>query len=396
METIYQVNLMPIEPILFSDNRSARAGEDHLIRDQDPSPHTIYGAIGACLAGAFGAEIDQKKWTAEAKKYLGDFITDIKNGSTERAELMGFFYKNAQDEFWFPRPLHVRLRQRYANQPVVAGKRMRIKPQKPGLAASSLQDFENYLFFERDDDEAELDDYLSANLLQNILCGVDLSNKLLLENERLPLENIYKSETRLGLGMDNDANRPRRGLLFSRPYRRFSSRAHAESGEWRSAGLTAFYKTREPIPPQKIPANQLAFLGGDRGRALIQFVETSQPLQNLRLAVENAAAPSDGFFCYLLTPAVREARWPLIERQQPIAAAIGKEKVISGWDRAASQQPRPIRKLAPAGSTLFFNWPAHLDRVELIRKYWLQPIAADHFRNSGFGRMLIGVWKNEN
>ncbi len=396
MGMIYQVNLMPIEPILFSDNRSASAGEDHLIRDQDPSPHTIYGAIGACLAGAFGAEINQNKWTPEAEKYLGKLITDMQIGSTDRAELMGFFYQDAQDEFWFPRPLHVRLRQREKDQPVVAGKRMRIMPQKPGLAASSLLDFENYLSYERDDDEAELDDYISANILKEILCDVDVSVKPSLENDILPLEQIYRSETRLGLGMDNGANRPRRGLLFSRPYRRFNSKTYAESGEWRSVAITAFYKTREAIPPQKIPANHLAFLGGDRGRALIQFIEVSEPLQKLRVAVENAATESDGFFCYLLTPTVREANWPLIENQQPIAAAIGKEKVISGWNSEAPQHPRPIYKLVPAGSTLFFNWPEQIDRVKLIREHWLQPISADHFRNSGFGRMLIGVWKNEN
>lgn len=404
METIYQVNLLPIEPILFSDNRSARAGEDHLIRDQDPSPHTIFGAIGASLADAFGAQINQKLWTSEARQYLGEFVSDMKNGSTDRAELMGFFYSDTRGNLWFPRPLHIRLIQRDTDQPVMIGKCLRLAVHGHGTASSSSQDFESYLSCERNDDEADLDDYLSVNLLHDVLCGVELSGRILeSERDRLQVAQIYKPETRLGVGMDNDANRPRRGLLFSRPYRRFASRVDSESGEWRTVGLTGFYKTMEKIPAPKLTGRRLAFLGGDRGRAIIQFVESPQPLENLRSAVKQAAAQSNGFFCYLLTPAVRESSWPSIAAQQPIAAAMGKEKVISGWNRDSSNQhPQPIRRLVPAGSIFFYQWPASTTqsaREDLINDYWLQPITKDaggHFRNSGFGRILIGVWKNEN
>jgi len=84
MNSRYKVNLMPIEPILFSDNRSARAGGDHLIRDQNPSPHAIYGAIGAYIASNLAVKkgIVFVKWTVVvvsvfmAGHFLG--IYDIK------------------------------------------------------------------------------------------------------------------------------------------------------------------------------------------------------------------------------------------------------------------------------------------------------------------------------
>ena len=403
METTYQVNLMPIEPILFADNRSARAGEDHLIRDHDPSPHTIYSAIGAYIVDLFGAEIDQNRWDA-VRSYLGDFVTDIANGEASRSELMGYFYSDGHDRRWFPRPLHIRLSRPYQN--VHVGKPVKIVLQKQDALESSLKDFVKYLKCEEDLDETESDDYISEKFLQDILCGVDVSGKKLQpDTDRLPLAQIYQPETRLGLGMDNDVNRPYRGLLFSRPYRRFHTKIDANSGEWRPVALTAFFKTMHAIDSSLLAEKRVAFLGGDRGRVLIELQpQASQPLQALCTSVQQAAAQSNGFFCYLLTPAVRETAWPpSISGLKPIAAAIGKEKVISGWNsEAQNQHPRPILKLIPAGSTFFYPWPNADEKArrDLIEEYWLQPATKDtttqHYCNSGFGRMLIGVWKNEN
>ncbi len=402
METTYQVNLMPIEPILFADNRSARAGEDHLIRDHDPSPHTIYSAIGAYIVDLFGAEIDPNRWD-DVRPYLGDFVADIANGDPNRSELKGYFYSDGRGRRWFPRPLHIRLSRPYQNAHV--GKPVQLVLQKQDALESSLKDFVKYLKGEEDLDETESDDYVSEQILQDILCGVITGGKELQpETDRLPLAQIYQPETRLGLGMDNDVNRPYRGLLFSRPYRRFHAKVDADSGEWRPAALTAFFKTQAVINPSLLAEKRVAFLGGDRGRALIELQpesEVSHPLQNLLDAVQRAAAPSDGFFCYLLTPAARETDWPAINGLKPIAAAIGKEKAISGWNRSQNQHPRPICKLIPAGSTFFYQWPDAEEKArrDLIEEYWLEPVTkntTDHYRNSGFGRMLIGVWKNEN
>jgi len=175
METRYRVNLMPIEPILFSDNRSARAGEDHLIRDQDPSPHTIYSAIGACIAGMCGvAEIDRARWSVAARDRLGEFASDIKIGAANRSELLGYHFWDTRQSSWFPRPRHIRLNQRYED--VYVGKPMQLAPQHNIAMDSSLKDFAQPLNFAADDNEVELEDFISADLLKDILCGVRLSN----------------------------------------------------------------------------------------------------------------------------------------------------------------------------------------------------------------------------
>src|SRR5215213_5704121 len=98
-----QVSLEPVDPMLFGDNRSARAGEDHLLADQDPSPATLYGAIGARIAFQLGAR-GRGSWD-KAEPVLGKFETDLGKGSTKRAELCGYAAADTQGRLWFPRPL---------------------------------------------------------------------------------------------------------------------------------------------------------------------------------------------------------------------------------------------------------------------------------------------------
>ncbi len=74
---VYEVRIEPLEPLLFGDNRSARAGIDHLQRDQNPSPLTLHGAIGRFLAGR-----SKDDWPAGL---LGDEQADILNPRSEVA-----------------------------------------------------------------------------------------------------------------------------------------------------------------------------------------------------------------------------------------------------------------------------------------------------------------------
>jgi len=396
MSVIYQVNLMPIEPILFSDNRSARAGEDHLIRDQDPSPHTIYGAIGANLAARLNASVDRSQW-AKALPVLGDFEPEIEKGSPERSELLGYYYSDAAGNPWFPCPRHIHLLKNEAQ--VQVGIPLQIIPQEGNIAASSLQHFSHILSVAPEAQtgkDMERDILIGMDTLEKILCyDTELYNSPL--TDYVSPHELYRSETRLGLGMENSQNRVKKGLLFSRPYRRFASGIDMEKHEWRSASIVAFFKTLRELAGEQMNRRKVAFLGGDRGRALIDFQKISapKPLASLKEAVKEHIRHSNGFFCYLLTPAVRETHWPRLQERAPIAAALGKEAVVSGWNSDHQRQhPRPIRKLIPAGSVFFFEWNGEDEpaRRKVVDDLWLEPLSG-RFRNSGFGRILIGGWK---
>lgn len=397
---LYNVNLMPVEPILFTDNRSARAGEDHLIQDQDPSPHTIYGAIGACVAGMFGVEIDEKQWEPVASKYLGKFASNIRDGDPARSELLGYHYHDPGGHAWFPRPQHIRLRQPGEEKIWIAAAG-NVQKVESELIAASLETFERFLNYAADDKECEIPDLFSHDLLKACLCGNMQENELTPDSDRLPLERLYRHENRLGLGMDYERNQTLTGRLFSRPYRRYSAQIDSK-GNWSGMSIRAYFKTTAPLENERIQNRRIALLGGDRGRAIAEFESAGdeKPLLDICRAVQQAAADSDGFYLYLLTPAVREGDWPLIKGAKPLAAAIGKDRAVSGWNsNRQGQHPRPIRRLLPAGSVLFYPWPEGKPDPQLIHEYWLEPLTyknGEHYRNSGFGRLLIGVWKNEN
>lgn len=397
MNNLYKVNLMPIEPLLFTDNRSARAGEDHLIRDQDPSPHTIYGAIGACIAGMYGVEIDEKEWKKVAN-ILGDFQRDIKVGSENRSELLGYYYSDTNNNAWFPCPQHIRLRQRYSQ--VFVGNGPKVTELSTNVTSSSLNELKKYLDYETDVDERDRSDLISEEMLRRFLCDEMVGEELKIGIDRIPIDMLFKNEVRLGLGMNYTKNQTITGRLFSRPYRRYRSQV-TNMGDWQSVSLIAFFRTIAPLDEKIIKRRRIAVLGGDRGRALTYFQPSasSDMLSEVRKAVMAATNGSNGFFIYLLTPAVWENQWPLIKDEKPIAAAIGKSRAISGWSsNSQAQHPRPIRRLLPAGTVFFFNWPGNKPDSQLIDEYWLEPItrhSGNNYRNSGFGRMLIGVWRHE-
>lgn len=389
MSPVYQVNLMPLEPILFADNRSARAGEDHAIRDQDPSPHTIYGAIGAYLARRCNAAIDSAQWNPEVQALLGPFKPEIENDSTARAELMGYFYQDLQQRAWFPNPRHVVLKKNNARLTVGTI----LQPQEMSFAGSSLaaEGFSHFFAHEPEENETEDDHFISQELLQKILSGEDAHDAA--SNHFMSATEMYQPEIRLGLKMINVKNQVEEGLLFSRPYRRFVSGVDFSAKAWRAFSINAFYKTLAKLDSAIVSSNLVTFLGGDRRRAVIRFEEESVgPLHDIRDNVKAQVDNSRGFFIYLLTPAVREAVWPKIDDRSPLAAALGKEMTISGWNTNRQEQhPRPIRRLIPAGSTFFYEWKKGEDRSGTLDRLWMQPLS-NQYRNSGFGRMLIGVW----
>lgn len=389
MEVVYQVDLMPVEPILLTDNRSARAGEDHLIRDQDPSPHRIYGAIGANLAVKLGATINRDNWKS-AEDVLGKFVPEIEKGCENRSELLGYYYSGVNGKSWFPWPRHLQLLK--VGEQFQIGSPVQIAHRENNVAFGL--DFNYYLASKPDECETEQEIFIGEETLEKVLCGDQDIHDSNLSDFTLA-EDLYHPEVRLGLGMDNDRNLVKEGILFSRPYRRFNSAIHKD--EWRSASIQAFFKTLKEVNESQLNHRRLAFLGGDRGRVIISYekVEKKKLFEEMKQSVMANVVESDGFLCYLLTPAVRESQYPDLRKHAAITAAIGRETVISGWNAAdRHQHPRPILKLIPEGSVLFYKWDGEEEtaRKELVEKLWLAPVS-ESYRNSGFGRMLIGVWK---
>lgn len=394
------VRIEPIDPLLFGDNRSARAGEDHALADQDPTPATLYGAVGGRIAAALGAAPSPARW-APAEPVLGPLVPTLKAAEPPRSQLLGYALCDAAGQRWFPRPLHLRVRKldepldpidllqpvRLEHDGVVTSLAglARLAPAPGAAEVIKKQEAEEALWVEEP-------------LLRAILAA-ETTNASLESGYRVAAaEAFYAAEDRVGLTLSNATNAAVEGRLFRRPYRRFASGVQGETGGWAAAGFTAWFEVLRLAAGQPAAWSGEGFVGGDRGRALFDFTALDEePLAALRTAVSRAAPTAAGFLAYLLTPAVASNETGLrLHGQAPIAVATGRPLYASGWNAVARPSgPRPIRVLVPAGSVFFYDWPPGCEgeaRSRLVERLWLT--AADPaFAAAGFGRLLSGVWK---
>jgi CRISPR type III-B/RAMP module-associated protein Cmr3 len=386
------VRIEPAEPILFGDNRSARTGEGHAVADQDPSPATIYGAIGGRIAHRLGAP-GERHW-APAARILGPFSRELDRqaGPGEQAELIGYAPCDAEGTPWFPKPLHLRIETEGESRSA----RGLLRPDlTAGLASSSLPPGWRPLRGEQDleqEDEEPL--LIDEDLLGDVLSGAE---DLRLGTSVRPERSLDAAEPRLGLTMVNASNTAASGRLFARPYRRFHREVLSGNRGWAGAGFTAWYRILGDQDPGVSAWNGLGFLGGDRRRADFRFsVAGSDPLSMARGRVRERAADSRGWLAYLLTPLPVPEAGVTLDGRAPIAGAIGRTRYVSGWAAAAAEPgPRRLLALLPAGSVFFFEWRDDQrdpdTRRAWLQEHWLAPLDP-RYAAAGFGRVLTGVW----
>jgi CRISPR type III-B/RAMP module-associated protein Cmr3 len=389
------VRIDPLDPLLFGDNRSARAGDDHALGDQDPTPATVYGAIGGRIAAALGAR-GQRDWSRQAEAVLGPFVAALDRETPDRAELLGYALHDAEGEPWFPKPLHLVVEERKNRRFDLAACYLPGGERQAGVV-SHLETAAPLAASKITKDEHEDPLWVSAHTLGQALAGEDVDA---MDFDARPAESFYLGETRVGLALSNGRHTAVGGRLFARPYRRFRGGLAAKG--FRTAGYTAWLR----LPGEAAAGswNGTGFFGGDRRRARFTFQElsgeTPPPLEKLRQAVLAASADAGrGFFAYLLTPAPARHGWPAVANHKPAGAAVGRPLFVSGWQGAAEKTwgPRPIETLYPAGSVFFYEWTdAEKDSAEARRQVLSQPwplAAAPGYRYAGFGRMLLGVWR---
>ncbi len=140
-------------------------------------------------------------------------------------------------------------------------------------------------------------------------------------------------------------------------------------------------------------------LGGER--RLARWAKVSTPLPELPGDLLEAMVRQQACRVLLLTPAVFAGgfrpTWLLGERGgvKPalVAAAVRRPDTVSGWN-LATRQPKPTRRLAPAGSVYFVS----LEGDEAAIRAWLQALwwravsDDEQDRRDGFGVAALGVW----
>jgi CRISPR type III-B/RAMP module-associated protein Cmr3 len=375
---VYEIRIDPFDPVLFGDNRSARAGFDHLQRDQDPSPLTLHGAIGRYLERRHG-----EGWPREL---LGEWQSDVLDPQSRIAALRGFCWHGAGGGLYFPRPRHLRCTV-HDGKPCPADL---ITPQAIDGSKSSSPWPRLLIPMEEealaDEDEREL--VLRESALGAVLCGEVPAGA------ELPTM-LFRAEPRPGIAVDNDSGAVIEGRFFTRPYRRFQPASRGSGGGTAPAGFAAWFETLAPLKLDL--SDEVGFLGGDRRRARFEVERREEPLADLRERIAEAAEQSEsrGFLLFLLTPALWTGTRVEAAGRPAVAAALGRPIHTSGWNVEA-RLPRKIEALVPAGSVYFFEWPSEAPpgpaRAELVRRLWLHPL---HPRGAaaGFGRCLPGIWR---
>jgi CRISPR-associated protein Cmr3 len=164
----------------------------------------------------------------------------------------------------------------------------------------------------------------------------------------------------------------------------------------------------------------LAPLGGERRIVAWRKSEKELPGECLS-EIQTQVAKDRSCRVVLLTPAYfasgSRPAWLLSEQHnvkvELAALANGRAQVISGWDfeyyankngRKVRGQPKPTRRLMPAGSVFFLRFiageGAHIRTW--VERMWMHCVSDDsvdgdssQYRNDGFGLAAVGTWNGK-
>ncbi|WP_437485784.1 type III-B CRISPR module-associated protein Cmr3 [Sorangium sp. So ce1014] len=149
----------------------------------------------------------------------------------------------------------------------------------------------------------------------------------------------------------------------------------------------------------------LAPMGGKR--RLVRWARATQPLPEAPEAVLQGAslgAARSQVRVVLLTPGLFQDGWrPSLSERTPlgpgagvtcvrlVAACVGRPLAVSGWD-LAKQQPKRVRRAAPAGSVYWLELSGpQAARRAWVERAWAQATSdAEEDRRDGFGIAAIG------
>lgn len=231
-------------------------------------------------------------------------------------------------------------------------------------------------------------------------------------SDGLQTEFLYTREPRLGIRLQ-EGRTVETGFIYTVDFIRMVD----------GAGLLLEVVCQDGQEEDLLPEQGVLALGGEARAVAWQRVEPAKlpaPLapsawrQHCAALVEGLTG-SRGFFLYLLTPAIFAQGWlpdgvqeekgrylwlrPEIgQTARLVAAAVGKAETVSGWN-LASQAPRPLYKVVPAGSVYFFETDQALDQEAaqaLINTWHWQSFMTQpqlqFYAAAGFGLAAVGSW----
>jgi CRISPR-associated protein Cmr3 len=179
----------------------------------------------------------------------------------------------------------------------------------------------------------------------------------------------------------------------------------------RACRLALLVQTQDPDLGRLLARIDTLYSFGGERRAAVFRAESLSSLWKCPESVNQSLNRCSSARMLLATPAVFRHGWlpgwldsETLEGAPPGAAnlklrlrgaCVGRWRPISGWSLERGRfGPKPVRRLAPAGSVYFFE--VLEGTVGNLAEQWLHPVSDDaQDRKDGFGLAAWGVWHRE-
>lgn len=374
--------LEPTEPLLFRTGRSFDAGESSFADTLfPPTPETLQGAVRAAIATHW----DTSKTLEEV--FLEQELINLigsRGFGYGRFRITGLALGKRKDdktiERLFRPPAHLLIiKDAQSNEQHL----MLLKPRQRKGVISDLGRGANYLVpeYEGEIEREPFENWLTESGLEKVLHN----DTRLSKDEIVPEKDIFRRESRLGIGMDNATKTIREGFLYQTQVIRMQPdfgfvvdiRLSKSNISPDLPYRESFMDDTQTQQELKLPQHGWIMLGGERRTARFEiFPSLASSLEQVKL----------GRLLYLATPAAFDSGWqPLPSFASPLAAAINRYQSIGGWELNPSNSGgtnKIMRRCVPAGSIYFFEEP--VSATQPLTGYGME---------IGYGIIYTGEWK---
>ena len=337
-----------------------------------PNPSTLYGAIRTWLIFAKGSLKDFKE--GRFKEELGMPKTnnlDIKGSLKIKGPIL------LKGELLFPSPLDLLKNKENKRDNILE---FLTFSEKPDIFISDYQ-MDGILLWKGVGHMEEAEGYITAIYLGDYLSG----RKSLRLTEK---DELYIVESKIGIARNRVTKTTVKGHLYHVPMIRLKDE--------KLRGDVSIAVWIEGV--EDVPESGIIQIGGEGKTAKIEKMESDllQEIEDTSLNLNNKL-----FIVYLATPAIFEKgylpKW-IDENSfegsycginlKLISCAIGKYRLIGGWDMAENK-PKPMRRAVPAGSVYYFQILDDSD-VQKVKDVFHFKNISDIYPEEGYGLTFIG------
>jgi CRISPR-associated protein Cmr3 len=374
----------PLDVVFFRDGRESQAGSEYSAKSLfPPSPTTFYGAFRSRILVNEHAHLgnnESEEFTFE--KELSDTVIKVAGSRSNFGSLsicsFGLYDKINRTPI-YPIPQNILKDKKDTNDLAIGLPR---NFSHLGIKANYPTDLSNLWHAHKEGDFFQgASNFVSYAGLQKLLYGAALDKQ-----DLYLFDDIYVTENRMHVGIEDDTRTSEHGKLFTIPFIRLKERFSFFVGVQNDYGL--------------LEKEFSIKLGGEGRSAWLQ--EIDNPFAVTQGFNRDKLTTGKNLVLYLSTATVftKNGWYPdfLDENGSAelqnfelklVGAAVGRYEITSGWN-LAKNRPKAAFRSVPAGSVYFFEVTQGLmsDAVEYFNE---KSLSSEEFAKQGLGLTFTGV-----